>query len=79
LPKSVLFFPICTGTSKFAAEIAIIWQPGHCLASSPLFFAKSTFFHVGQREKKNFFAVEIAFFQAEITFFSRWRVQREKK
>jgi hypothetical protein len=34
-----------------------------------LFFAKSTFFHAGQREKKSFFHAEITFFHAEITFF----------
>jgi hypothetical protein len=34
-----------------------------------LFFAKSTFFHAGQREKKSFFHAEITFFHAGITFF----------
>jgi hypothetical protein len=34
-----------------------------------IFFAKSTFFHAGQREKKSFFPVEITFFHAGITFF----------
>jgi hypothetical protein len=34
-----------------------------------LFFAKSTFFHAGQREKKYFFHAEITFFHAGITFF----------
>jgi hypothetical protein len=34
-----------------------------------LFFAKSTFFHAGQRETKYFFHVEITFFHAGITFF----------
>jgi hypothetical protein len=29
-----------------------------------LFFAKSTFFHAGQREKKSFFHAEITFFHA---------------
>jgi hypothetical protein len=34
-----------------------------------LFFAKSTFLHAGQREKKSFFHAEITFFHAGITFF----------
>jgi hypothetical protein len=34
-----------------------------------IFFAKSTFFHAGQREKKSFFLAEITFFHAGITFF----------
>jgi hypothetical protein len=33
------------------------------------FFAKSTFFHAGQREKKSFFHAKITFFQVGITFF----------
>jgi hypothetical protein len=33
-----------------------------------VFFAKSTFFHDGQREKKYFFHAEITFFHAGITF-----------
>jgi hypothetical protein len=36
---------------------------------SKLFFAKSTFFHAGQREKKSFFHAKITFFHAGITFF----------
>jgi hypothetical protein len=34
-----------------------------------LFFAKSTFFHAGKREKKYFVHAETTFFQAGITFF----------
>jgi hypothetical protein len=34
-----------------------------------LFFAKSFFFHAGQREKKYFFHAKITFFHAGITFF----------
>jgi hypothetical protein len=34
-----------------------------------ILFAKSTFFHAGQREKKYFFHAEITFFHAGITFF----------
>jgi hypothetical protein len=33
------------------------------------FFAKSTFFHAVQREKKYFFHAEITFFHARATFF----------
>jgi hypothetical protein len=40
-----------------------------CLSYSNIFFAKSTFFHAGQREKKYFSHAEITFFHAEITFF----------
>jgi hypothetical protein len=36
-----------------------------------IFFAKSTFFHAGQREKKAFFHAEISFYHAGITFFLR--------
>jgi hypothetical protein len=39
-----------------------------CLQKS-IFFAKSTFFHACQREKKYFFPAEITFFHAGITFF----------
>jgi hypothetical protein len=38
-----------------------------------IFFAKSTFFHAGKREKKLFFHAEINY------FLSRWKLQREKK
>jgi hypothetical protein len=42
------------------------------------FFAKSTFFHAGQREKNYFFALKLLFSLWNY-FFSRCRVQREKK
>jgi hypothetical protein len=38
-------------------------------AESTIFFAKSTFFHAGQCEKKSFFHAKITFFHAGITFF----------
>jgi hypothetical protein len=34
-----------------------------------IFFAKSTFFHAGKREKNSFFHAEITFFHFGITFF----------
>jgi hypothetical protein len=34
-----------------------------------IFFAKSTFYHAGQRKKKSFFHAKITFFHAGITFF----------
>jgi hypothetical protein len=38
-----------------------------------VFFAKSTFFRAGQREKKYFFHAKITFFHAGITFFTLQR------
>jgi hypothetical protein len=45
----------------------------HCFSTdqseATIFFAKSTFFHASQREKKSFFHAGITFFHAGITFF----------
>jgi hypothetical protein len=34
------------------------------------FFAKSTFFHAGQREKSIFFTLKLLFFTLELLFFT---------
>jgi hypothetical protein len=50
-----------------------------------IFFAKLTFFHASQLEKKSFFHAEITFFTLELLFFTLyyfflgWKLQREKK
>jgi hypothetical protein len=75
---SLLFKPFavclncgCSRTSEYASEAL-------GLLKKTLFFAKSTFFHAGQRENISFIHAEMTFFNVGITFFSRWRVQREK-
>jgi hypothetical protein len=43
-----------------------------------LFFAKSTFFHAGQREKSIFFLLKLLFFTLDY-FFSRWKKSPDKQ
>jgi hypothetical protein len=44
----------------------------------PLFFANSTFFMLVSVKKSLFFTLELLFFTLNY-FFSRWKLQREKK
>jgi hypothetical protein len=66
--KSALRWPIKSALKLPPFKETNITKLVH-LTQEEVFFAKSTFFHAGQREKKSFFNAEITFFHAGITFF----------